>query len=140
MAGIALDLPMFSFKCIVSVVIMVKDHLLPSLVIMATLAFAPVTPFMAFFLVNFLVASITGQRGFLIGLVLVTILALNISMFAAKQGKLGLFVIKPGVCPLFLVVAAFALGAKVALVPLFLIVLFVAIIAKLRRLPIFGFG
>jgi hypothetical protein len=85
MTSIALGLPVLPSKRIVGVVIMIEVDLLPPLIVVAGLTLGTVTPLVTLFLVDFLMATITGQRCFLECLVFVTILALNISMFATKQ-------------------------------------------------------
>ncbi len=60
MAGVAPGLAVLPFKRIVSVVIVIEVDILPPLIVVAGLALGTVTSLMTFFLVDFLVAAITG--------------------------------------------------------------------------------
>lgn len=84
---------------------------------MAGLALGAVAALVTFFLVDLLVAAVTGQRRLLISLVFVTVLALDVGVLAAEQREFCLLVVKAGFRPLLFVVAVLALAAQVSLWP-----------------------
>lgn len=139
-AGVALGLAVLTLQGIFGVLVMIEVDLLPPLVVVAGLALDAVTTLVTFFLVDLLVAAVTGQGRLLVGLVLVTFLALDVEVFAADQLELGFFVIEGGFRPLLLVVAVLALAAEMALVTLFVVNFLVAVIAQLGRLTVFALG
>lgn len=140
MAGVAFGLAVLALQRIFGVVIVIEVDLLPPLVVVTGLALDAVSTLMTFFLIDLLVAAVTGQRRFLVGLVFMAILAFDVGVFATKQRELGFLVIEPGFGPLLLVVAVLALGAEMTLVPLFVIDFLVAVIAQLGCLTVFALG
>ena len=129
MTGVALGLAMFALQGVVGILVMIEVDLLPSLVAMTGFALGTVASLVPLILIDLLVATVTGQRGLLVGLVLVALLALNVGVLAANQRELGLFVIETGFRPLLLVVAVLAFATEIPLMPLFIVDFLVTVVA-----------
>ena len=110
---------------------MVKCYRLPILLDMASLALVAVISFMAFFLINFAVASGTGQLQLFPGrctgyTIFVASLAFRVLVLALK-GILGILVmVKTGRFPVLVIVAALTFLAQATLMAFLLIVLAMA--------------
>lgn len=87
MAGIAFGLLVLALEGVMRIHIMTEGDFLPAFVVVTGLAFNAVTTLMPFFVINFFVTAITGQRRLLIGIVRMALLALDFSMLATEQRK-----------------------------------------------------
>jgi len=127
MATVALGFLMLAAQRQAGVGVMVESQFFPAPVTVTDLALVAVTPLVAAILIVLAVAAAAIARSILVTPVAVAFPAFDIGMFAAGNGEAGLFVIEPGLLPVFFIVAFAALFAEATLVHIVLAMAGVAI-------------
>ena len=84
-AGIALGLAMLALQGVMGIPVMIEIDFLPATVVVAGFALGAVTALVSLFLIDLLVAAVTGLRRLLVSLVGMAFLALDVRVLAADQ-------------------------------------------------------